>query len=65
MVMDQMVSMNKWIPLYGVGGFEQLHNDLVDHEERIERMERVHKEMEEEIHHTNSAGYQGRMELEE
>jgi hypothetical protein len=65
MVMDQMVSVNEQIPLYGVGGFEQLCNNSVDHKERIERMERVHEEMEEEIHHTNNVVYWGRMELEE
>jgi hypothetical protein len=65
MIFDQMVTLNEQIPLYRVGGFKQLCNDSVDHKERIERMERVHEEMEEEIHYTNNMAYQGRMELEE
>jgi hypothetical protein len=34
-----------------------LRNNSVDHEERIERMERVHEEMEDEIHCTNNMVY--------
>jgi hypothetical protein len=65
MVMDQMALVNERIPLHGVGGFEQLYNDLVDYEEKIKRIERVHEEMEEEIHCTNNAVYWGCVELEE
>jgi hypothetical protein len=47
MAFDQMATMNARIPLFGDGNFEQLRGDIVDHDERLEELERrrvSHKE---------------------
>jgi hypothetical protein len=40
MVFDQMATMNARIPLFGEGNFMQLRGDIVDHDERLEELER-------------------------
>jgi hypothetical protein len=40
MCFDQMVSMNAHIPLFGEGNYTQLRGDIVDHDERLEELER-------------------------
>jgi hypothetical protein len=47
MAFDQMATMNARIPLFGDGNFEQLRGDMVNHDERLEELERrreAHKE---------------------
>jgi hypothetical protein len=40
MCFDQMATMNARIPLYGDGNYTQLRGDMVNHDERIEALER-------------------------
>jgi hypothetical protein len=40
MCFDQMVTMNARIPLFGDGNFEQLRGNIVDHDKRLEELER-------------------------
>jgi hypothetical protein len=40
MCFDQMAAMNARIPLFRDGNFEQLQGDIVDHDERLEELER-------------------------
>ena len=49
MAFDQMATMNAWIPLFGDGNFEQLRGDIVDHDERLEELERRRISHEEEL----------------
>jgi hypothetical protein len=49
MAFDQMATMNARIPLFGNGNFEQLRGDIVDHDERLEELERRRISHEEEL----------------
>jgi hypothetical protein len=49
MAFDQMAAMNARIPLFGDGNFEQLRGDIVDHDERLEELERRRVSHEEEL----------------
>jgi hypothetical protein len=49
MAFDQMATMNARIPLFGDGNFEQLRGDIVDHDERLEELERRRVSHEEEL----------------
>jgi hypothetical protein len=40
MCFDQIVTMNARIPLFGDGNFEQLWGDIINHDERLEELER-------------------------
>jgi hypothetical protein len=40
MCFNQMVTMNAWIPLYGDGNYMQLRGDVINHDKRIEDLER-------------------------
>jgi hypothetical protein len=49
MAFDQMATMNARIPLFGDGNFAQLRGDIVDHDERLEELERRRESHEEEL----------------
>jgi hypothetical protein len=40
MCFNEMAMMNVWIPLYGDRNYTQLRGDIVDHDERLEELER-------------------------
>jgi hypothetical protein len=49
MYFDQMAPMNARIPLYGEGNYTQLRGDVVNHDEKIEELERRREGHEEEL----------------
>jgi hypothetical protein len=49
MAFNQMATMNARIPLFGDGNFEQLQGDIVDHDERLEELERRRESHEEDL----------------
>jgi hypothetical protein len=51
MAFDQMVTMNARIPLFGDGNFEQLRGNIVDHDERLEELERRREAHEGDLDH--------------
>jgi hypothetical protein len=64
MVFDQMATMNEHIPLYGNGGYKQLRGDVVDHNKRLETMERRYEELDKQVDQVNNSVYQGRVDIE-
>jgi hypothetical protein len=49
MCFDQMVSMNTHIPLFGEGNYTQLRGDVMDHNERLEELERRYQSHKDEL----------------
>jgi hypothetical protein len=49
MAFDQMATMNVRIPLFGDGNFTQLQGGIVDHNERLEDLERRYWDVEERL----------------
>jgi hypothetical protein len=49
MCFDQMASMNARIPLFGKGNYTQLRGDVVNHDERLEELERRYQSHEDEL----------------
>jgi hypothetical protein len=49
MCFDQMATMNARIPLYGDGNYTQLRGDVVNHDERLEELERRREGHEQEL----------------
>jgi hypothetical protein len=49
MAFNQMAMMNAHIPLYGDENYEQLRSDIVDHDERLEDVERRYRDIDEEL----------------
>jgi hypothetical protein len=64
LVFDQLASLNERIPVWTDGHFEGLRNDVVDGNERMERIERGQDELEGEIRRANDASYRRRLEME-
>jgi hypothetical protein len=61
---DQLATLNERIPTWGDGHFEGLRNDMVESNERIERLERNQESLEEEVNRANDASYRCRLDME-
>jgi hypothetical protein len=61
---DQLATLNERIPTWGDGHFEGLRSDVVEGNERIERLERNQESLEEEVNRANDASYQRRLDME-
>jgi hypothetical protein len=49
MVFNQMATMNAHIPLYGDGNYKQLRGDIIDHDKRLEELERRYRDVDAEL----------------
>jgi chromosome segregation ATPase len=61
---DQLATLNERILTWGDGHFEGLRSDVVEGNERIERLERNQESLEEEVNRANDVLYRRRLDME-